>query len=176
MSRSGAVKAVVVTPSKPKLVLKSTAKPEAPKIPPSQIREQEKEARLARAAAAREMLTDQETCLRNLPNLKKFCKVQEVTLPNGNTREWPVVSVTALAEALDTSAVTTNRWRNSGMLPEPILKAGRGNHYHLEEVRSFVVILGTLFKSTRHYRDEATRLELFKDNARIRDGLLKQAV
>ena len=114
-----------------------------------------------------------DTCLGNLDDLESFAKVQAVTLPNGKTREWPVVSVTALGPPLNISGVSATRWVNSGMLPKPILKTGRGLCYHIDELRVFVTLIGAHQAELKQYRHAHIELKqkIFNEDARVRKSL-----
>jgi hypothetical protein len=159
--------------SKVKLKLKKPAANVITK--PEEIDKDLHRRQLAREAYHRRLGQTLESCLGSLDHLEDFCKVQLVTLPNGDVKEWPVCNVSNLAEPLQTSAVSTNRWRQKGMIPAPVLHTSRGDCYHLEEVRSMVRILGEHQKDYRQYRADhtETRDRLFRENARIRSSILK---
>ena len=115
-----------------------------------------------------------DTCLHNLDHVEDFATLSIITTPEGKTREWLVLSSTQLSGPLDTSAMTISRWIISGMLPAPIFKTGRGKCYHIDEVRSFVKIIGEQQANFKQYRASHTdtKEKLFDENSRIRKNLM----
>jgi hypothetical protein len=114
-----------------------------------------------------------ESCLDNLAQLEDFATMHTVTFPNGSVREIEAFTLTAAGEPLGTSGATITRWVKRGMLPGPVLETSRGTVYHIEEVRSFIRIVGKHQNEFKQYRDdhEAVKDEIFAANAGIRKGL-----
>jgi hypothetical protein len=113
------------------------------------------------------------SCAANVSNLDKMARTYVVDMPNGKVEEIKGFNITGLGEPLGTTGVTATRWVNSGMLPAPFLNTSRGAVYSIEEVRSFVEIIGELQKDSKQYRKNHTEVRdrLFRDNARIRKGM-----
>jgi hypothetical protein len=61
------------------------------------------------------------------------------------------------------------------MLPAPVIDTARGKCYHIEEVRSFVRIIGKHQAELKQYRAAHTETKdrLFTENARIRKSLFQ---
>jgi hypothetical protein len=114
-----------------------------------------------------------ESCLDNLAQLEDFATMQAVTFPNGSVREIPAFTLTAAGEPLGTSGATITRWVKRGMLPEPVLETSRAKVYHIEEVRSFIRIIGKHQTEFKQYRDDHDDVKdsIFEANAGIRKGL-----
>jgi hypothetical protein len=114
-----------------------------------------------------------ESCLDNLAQLEDFATMHSVTFPNGSVREIPAFTLTAAGEPLGTSGATITRWVKRGMLPGPVLETSRATVYHIEEVRSFIRIIGKHQQEFKQYRDDHDDVKdsIFEANAGIRKGL-----
>lgn len=133
---------------------------------------------VARRIAAREAYRERnnvtfETCIHNLDRMEEIAKVEVVDFPNGKVKEIPVFHLSQLGQALDTSEMSLNRWLKANMLPAPVIKAGRGKVYSLEEAKSIVRIIGEHQAEMKQYRTAHvdTRDRLFDENTRIRKFL-----
>jgi predicted DNA-binding transcriptional regulator AlpA len=115
-----------------------------------------------------------DSCLRSLDFFRTLSNTERVILPNGTRRDWPVMDVPTTASVLQTQYQTLWRWITKGMVPSPALKIGaKGSRYHVEEVRSFIEIIGKHEQSFRYYRGDhvETRKALFENNHTIRKQL-----
>jgi hypothetical protein len=112
-------------------------------------------------------------CRDNLARLADYGKVKILTLPNGKVREICTFTITAIGEPLNTTGVTATRWLNADMLPAPIIASGRTHVYHIDEVRSFIKIIGDNQTHFKQYRKEHVHVTdmLFRENALLRKSL-----
>lgn len=117
-----------------------------------------------------------DSCLHNLEELESFATKLVVTLPNGKVKEVMAFTITGIGGPLNISGATVTRWIRRGMLPEPYLATGRGNVYHIEEVRVMVRLIGNHQFEFRQYRDDhvALKKNVFRAIDDVRRGLFPE--
>lgn len=115
----------------------------------------------ARQRYRKEQNLELATCLRSLAFYQSLSLPARVLLPSGIIRTMPVMGLQAVADCLGKIYQTVWRWKEKGMIPEPILEyEGKTSAvYHQEEVRVLIEEVGNHELLMAYYRSSHSEVK-----------------
>lgn len=129
----------------------------------------------ARIAYRKKANLELDNCLKSLTFFYELAENRKVKLPNGQIKNYPVMSIPTAAKALQKLYQTFWRWVDRQQVPVPILKPVDSSEpvYHAEEVRVLIEEVGNHEKEVAYYRRDhiKVRNRIFSRIGKVRQKL-----